>query len=44
MGLLINFKKTEKYKNGTNETPTEKVDIELWQMKNNQFQQIGVKI
>ena len=24
--------------------PTEKVDIELWQMKNNQFQQIGVKI
>ncbi len=44
MGLLINFKKTEKYKNGTNEIPNEKVDIELWQMKNNQFQQIGVKI
>ena len=42
MGMLLNFRKTEKYKNGINEIPNGKIDIELWEIKNNEFQQIGI--
>jgi len=38
-GLLINFKKVEKYKDGVNEEPDEKIDIELWEFKNGKFKQ-----
>ena len=34
MGMLLNFRKTEKYKNGINEIPNGKIDIELWEIKN----------
>ena len=39
-GLLLNFKKAEKYKDGVNEIPDDKIDIEVWNYKNNQFKQI----
>ena len=29
-GLLLNFKKAEKYKDGVNEIPDDKIDIEVW--------------
>ena len=38
-GLLINFKKVEKYKDGVNEEPDEKIDVELWELKNGKFKQ-----
>ena len=36
-GMLINFKKSEKYKDGVNEIPEEKFDIEVWEYKKNKF-------
>ena len=41
-GLLINFKKLEKYKDGTNEPPDDKIEIEIWEFKNKQFNQIHI--
>ena len=38
-GLLINFKKVEKYKDGINEIPDEKIEIEVWSYKDNKFGQ-----
>ena len=39
-GLLINFKKLEKYKDGTNEPPDDKIEIEIWEFKNKRFKKI----
>ena len=39
-GLLLNFKKAEKYKDGVNEIPDDKIDIEVWNYENNKFKQI----
>jgi len=33
-GILLNFKKVEKYEEGTNEIPEEKIDLEIWAFKN----------
>ena len=35
--MLINFKKSEKYKDGVNEIPEKKFDIEVWEYKKNKF-------
>ena len=33
-GIILNFVKTEKYKDGTNQIPEEKVNLEIWEFKN----------
>ena len=33
-GILLNFKKVEKFKDGINEIPDDKIDIEVWTLKN----------
>ena len=38
--MLLNFKKVEKYKDGVNEVPDEKIDIEIWTYKDKKFKQI----
>ena len=36
-GILLNFKKVEKYKEGTNEIPSEKIDLEIWTYKDDKL-------
>lgn len=36
-GILLNFKKVEKYKEGANEVPEEKIDLEIWLYKDNKL-------
>ena len=36
-GILLNFKKVEKYKEGANEVPEEKIDLEIWSYKDNKL-------
>ena len=36
-GILLNFKKVEKYKEGTNVIPEEKIDLEVWSYKDNKL-------
>ena len=36
-GILLNFKKVEKFKDGINEIPDDKIDIEVWTFKNIKF-------
>ena len=38
-GVIINFKKEEKYKEGKNEIPQDKVEIEVWEYKKGKFEQ-----
>tara|TARA_Y100000816_G_scaffold282819_1_gene258954 strand:- start:50 stop:514 length:465 start_codon:yes stop_codon:yes gene_type:complete len=33
-GIILNFTDTEKYKDGTNQIPKEKVNLEIWEFKN----------
>ena len=36
-GILLNFKKVEKFKDGINEIPDDKIDIEVWTFKNSKW-------
>ena len=36
-GILLNFKKVEKYKEGINEVPSEKIDLEIWTYKDDKL-------
>lgn len=36
-GILLNFKKVEKYKEGINVIPEEKIDLEVWSYKDNKL-------
>ncbi len=39
-GIILNFTKTEKYKDGTNQTPEEKVNLEIWEFKNDKLNRV----
>ena len=39
-GIILNFTKTEKYKDGTNQIPEEKVNLEIWEFKNDKLNRV----
>ena len=39
-GILINFKKSEIFKEGINKIPEDKTSIEIWELKKNKFKKI----
>ena len=39
-GIILNFTKLEKYKDGTNQIPEEKVNLEIWEFKNDKLNRV----